>query len=180
MDLQPAVRVEFGRRKMTSLDPASTMASDADSRFEEPFELQPSFSSEVSVIDRFDEISRRYRSRLAVQDTEVSLTYAELAVLVDRIAVAARTETEGLAGPIAILLAANARLPAAMPGVLAAGRAYVALNPDFPEERNGLIIPEANACVVITSGDLVKNAQVSFPRHVRFNMPGSISVFPKQ
>jgi amino acid adenylation domain-containing protein len=122
---------------------------------------------EHSITDRFEAICRRYGSRLAIQDTSTSLSYAELAALVDRIAAATGMETEGLAGPVAILLAANARLPAAMLGVLAAGRAYVALDPEFPGERNGLIVAESNACAIITSGDLHSNAQVFFPRDVR-------------
>ncbi|AMN43176.1 AMP-binding protein [Rhodoplanes sp. Z2-YC6860] len=152
---------------MTNLDPASTKASDSDNRLEEPLESGAAFSLERSIIDRFDAVCRQYGSRLAIQDTEVSLAYAELAALVDRIAVAAKAGSEGLAGPIAILLAANARLPAAMLGILAAGRAYVGLDPEFPGERNGLIVAETNACAVVTSGDLLNNARAFFPRDIR-------------
>ena len=138
-----------------------------DNRVDEPFEPSAAFSLQDSIVDRFDAIARRHASRLAVQDTESSLTYGELKALVDRIAAATTAATQGRAGPVAILLAADAGLPAAMLGVLAAGRAYVALDPDFPGERNGSIVAEANACAVVSSENLLKAARAFFPRDIR-------------
>jgi len=80
---------------------------------------------EGTVIERFRIIARRFASRIAIADAAISLTYAELAMLVDRIARAVIAATEGREGPVALLLPGDARLPAAMLGVLAAGRAYV-------------------------------------------------------
>src|SRR4051812_41776535 len=84
-----------------------------------------------SVIDRFGAIARRFPSEAAVQDAAICLTYAELAELVNRIAAAITAAVQGRPGPIAILLQANAYLPAAMLGVLAVGRAYVPLDAEF-------------------------------------------------
>jgi len=120
-------------------------------------------SAEGSIIDRFAATVRRFPARLAVQDMTISATYAELAVLVDRIAVATIVTTEGRPGPVAVLLAANATFPAAILGVLAAGRAYVALDADFPGERNGLIISAAGACAIISSSNIVRQMRVYFP-----------------
>jgi non-ribosomal peptide synthetase component F len=93
---------------------------------------------------------RRFPARLAVQDTAVSLTYTELARLVDRIAAATAAATAGRAGPVALFISANADLPAAMLGVAAAGRAYLALDVEFPAERNQTIIADAGARAVVT------------------------------
>jgi len=123
-------------------------------------------ASEGSIIDRFDAIARRFASRLAIQDAAASITYAELMTLVSRIAAATIAATQGRDGPVAIWLPAEATLPAAMLGVLAAGRAYVALDADFPAERNGLISSEAGACAVISIGEIAVEARAYFPREV--------------
>jgi amino acid adenylation domain-containing protein len=123
-------------------------------------------TSDLSIIDRFEEIVRKFPSRLAVQDASASATYAEFAELVDRVAAAITPAALGHPGPVAILLPANMLLPAAMLGALSAGRAYVVLDPDFPDERNRLILSDAGACVVLSNGDLVGRAQTYVPRGV--------------
>jgi hypothetical protein len=43
-----------------------------------PFKVFPASALGRSIIDRFEAIVRRFGARLAIQDTAVSLTYAEL------------------------------------------------------------------------------------------------------
>jgi hypothetical protein len=43
-----------------------------------PLEVFPASALGRSIIDRFEAIVRRFGARLAIQDTAVSLTYAEL------------------------------------------------------------------------------------------------------
>jgi len=119
---------------------------------------------EGTVIERFRIIARRFASRIAIADAAISLTYAELAMLVDRIARAVIAATEGREGPVALLLPGDARLPAAMLGVLAAGRAYVPLDADFPAERNGLIASKANPCAILSIGKLRAHVRALDPR----------------
>ena len=120
-----------------------------------PFEVFTDSVLQGSVIDRFRAIAHRYASRPAIQDKAVTLTYAELAMLVDKIAAATIAVTQGRTGPVVLLLPADAYFPAAMLGVLAAGRAYIPLDIEFPIERNQLIISEAGGCAVIARTDLV-------------------------
>ena len=95
---------------------------------DQPLELLDPSILEGSIIDRFREMVRRFPSRLAVQDTETSVMYAQLELLVDRIAHSTILATQNRSGPIALLIPAGVTVPAAMLGVLAAGRAYVALD----------------------------------------------------
>ena len=104
-----------------------------------PFEVFPYSALESSVLDRFDAVVSRFPERLAIQDTTRRLTYTELAAMVDGIAAAVIAATAGRAGPVAILLRSEARFPAAILGVLAAGRAYVPLDADQPVARNQLM-----------------------------------------
>ena len=124
-----------------------------------PFEAFAEFQLDGSVIDRFGAIARRLPCEVAVQDAATYLTYAELAELVNRIAAAITAAVQRRPGPIAILLQANAYLPAAMLGVLAAGRAYVPLDAEFPIERNGVIIDDAGACAIVSSDHLLREVR---------------------
>jgi amino acid adenylation domain-containing protein len=123
----------------------------------------PLVSAESSIVERFRAVVSRVPFCLAVQDSIGSLTYAELDVIANKIAAATIAATKGRKGPIAILLRASTGLPAAIIGVLAAGRAYVALDPDVPNERNALIISESNACAVISTSDVAALAQAYLP-----------------
>lgn len=128
-----------------------------------PFEAIAERVLDESIIDRFDAIVRRFTSEVAVQDPSIRLTYAELAGLVNKIAAATIAAVERQPGPIAILLQANAYLPAAMLGVLAAGRAYVPLDAEFPIERNRAIVADAGACAIVSSGHLLGEGRHSLP-----------------
>jgi amino acid adenylation domain-containing protein len=130
------------------------------------FEPFPYSVLDGSVIDRFNAVARRFSERLAVQDLTCCLTYSELAALVDRIAAVTNAATARSAGPVAILLKSDARFPAAMLGVLAAGRSYVALDADQPMARNQLIAQQAGAAALISADDLADQARALFDKDV--------------
>lgn len=144
---------------MITLRPDHTAAADSA-------QATVHFTESDSIIDRFHAVARLYPSHVAIQDTANSLTYAELADRIDRIAAATIALTKGLSGPVALLLPADIHLPVAMLGVLSAGRAYVTLDAEHPIERNELIGSEAGACAVITCGRLVTDARRLFPAEV--------------
>ena len=127
-----------------------------------PFEPFPHAALEGSISDRFAKIAARFAERTAIQDMTRSLTYGELAHLVDRIAAATSAITDGREGPVATLLASDAYALAAMLGVFAAGRTLVPLDADHPDPRNRLIADHAGAVAVITQGALVGRARGLF------------------
>ncbi len=128
-----------------------------------PFESFPYAALEGSVIDRFDAIVRRFPARLAIEDGARKMTYAELGAMVNEIAAAVTRATRAGAGPVAIVLRNEARFPAAMLGVLAAGRGYVPLDADQPIARNQLIAVEAGAAAMLSAGDLADHVRTLFP-----------------
>jgi acyl carrier protein len=107
---------------------------------------------EATVIDRFAAAVARYPDHLAVSDRAGTCTYAELASLVSRSAVATAAAVEGRPGPVAIVLRHELRFPAALLGVLAAGRGYLALDADHPADRNSRIAMHAGVAAVVTAG----------------------------
>ena len=125
-----------------------------------PFEPFPPEAVERSIVDRFLFMAERHAGRLAVQDAEQSLTYAELAERAGRIASSLQVAVEGRPGPIATLLPNDARLPAALLGALGAGRAFIPLDIDHPPERNRLIARQAGASVILTIGAMAAELRV--------------------
>jgi amino acid adenylation domain-containing protein len=159
-------------------DAGSQPQPDSLDRISRPFESSNPLPDET-IIERFEATVRRYPSRVAIQDTGASLTYAELAGLVHQIAAVTTAATLGRAGPVAILLSPSVFLPAAMLAVLAAERAYVVLDTDFPAERNRSIISEAGACAVVSSSDLIGNAQEPLPSGLPIVDIDSLSTAPR-
>jgi amino acid adenylation domain-containing protein len=131
-----------------------------------PFEPIPDSALDASIINRFNVIARQFPERLAVQDLTCSHTYSELAASVVRIAGVTSAAASQSAGPVAILLKSEVRFVAAMLGVLAAGRGYVALDADQPIARNQLIAQQAGAAALISAADLADQARSLFAKNV--------------
>ena len=128
-----------------------------------PFEPFPKSALDGSIVDRFNAVVRRFPTRLAVSDATQSLTYSELASLVDRIAVAVAAAINERTGPVAIFRANDVHYVAAVLGTLAAGRGYVPMDADYPTERNRLIATHAGVAAVITAGDFVDQVRDLVP-----------------
>jgi amino acid adenylation domain-containing protein len=119
-------------------------------------------SAHGSIVERFDAVARLYPERLALRDQTRSLTYAQLASLSPRIAAAICTHAVG-AGPVGVLLGHEARFPAAILGVLAAGRICVPLDADHPDERNGRIAAHSGVTLLVATAELAGNVRALFP-----------------
>src|SRR5580704_12283915 len=131
-----------------------------------PFEVFPVSALDGSVVDRFDAIVHRFPHRFAVQDATSNLTYSDLAAMATQVAMAVAAATAGCPGPVAILLRSEARFPAAMLGVLAAGRCYVPLDATQPIARNQLIARQAGAAALISVDELADEARALFSKDV--------------
>jgi amino acid adenylation domain-containing protein len=148
-----------------------------EDRLFEPF---PRSALDGSVVDRFDAIAARWPDRLAIQDLNSCLSYTELAAIVARIAVATNGAILGRTGPVAILLRSEAHFPAAMLGVLAAGRAYVPLDAGQPAARNRLIAEQSGAAAAISAGDLADQARLLLPNGMPVVDLDRLDAFPQQ
>ena len=118
----------------------------------QPFEPFPHLALEESIADRFELIARRFATKTAMADMASHLNYAELAQLVERIAAATRLVAAGRPGPVAILLPRGVTFPAAILGVLTAGRGFVPLDASDPVERTKLVATRAGAVAVVSAG----------------------------
>ncbi len=98
-----------------------------------PFTRFPDSALDRPIIEHFEQAARRYRSRIAIRDADTALTYGELWEGLSGLAdtLAADSKSGELIG---ILLPASPMSALAMLACLAAGRPFVALDPDHPQD----------------------------------------------
>ena len=106
-----------------------------------------------SIIHHLERVVRRQPARIAVADTDTSLTYAELWDGLSGLAesIAARTRPGDLVG---ILLPASPMFPLAMLACLAAGRPFVALDPHYPGDWLAQVLGDARPALIIRGEDV--------------------------
>ncbi|GGU32341.1 non-ribosomal peptide synthetase [Lentzea flava] len=103
-----------------------------------------------TLVGRFREVVAATPDAIAVEDTTRKLTYAELDALSRKVA----TEVAAVAEPgepVAVLLDRDARLPAVLLGVLAAGTPYVPLDAAYPPERLEMVLAAAGCRVAVVA-----------------------------
>src|SRR5262245_45500954 len=114
----------------------------------EPFPLK---ATEQSVPARFEEIARRYPTRLAVRGDTAHLSYEALNRSANRIAHAILDRRRERNEPIALLMEKDVAAVAAGMGVLKAGKILVPFDPSFPEARLAALLQECRAPLVLTT-----------------------------
>ncbi|MEU0880582.1 amino acid adenylation domain-containing protein [Lentzea sp. NPDC005914] len=103
-----------------------------------------------TLVGRFREVVAATPDAIAVEDATRKLTYAELDALSRKVA----TEVAAVAEPgepVAVLLDRDARLPAVLLGVLAAGTPYVPLDAAYPPERLEMVLAAAGCRVAVVA-----------------------------
>jgi non-ribosomal peptide synthetase component F/thioesterase domain-containing protein/acyl carrier protein len=107
------------------------------------------------VIDHLERVARRHRTRIAVTDSDISLTFEQLwdglAGLAETIA--AETNPGELIG---IVLPTCSMFPLAILACLAAGRPFVALDPHYPSNWLGQVLEDARPALIIGREDVLR------------------------
>ncbi len=114
------------------------------------------------IIELFERVASRERSRIAVREANTALTFGELWDAVSGLAgtLAADTAPGDL---IAILLPACPMFPIAMLACLAAGRPFVVLDTHHPPDWLGDVLREARPSLVITLDDGLRSVEARMP-----------------
>jgi len=106
-----------------------------------------------SIIEHFEHSARRCRERIAVRDADRALTYAELWDGVSGLAEVLIADTRP-GDLIGILLPACSTFPLAMLACLAAGRAFVVLDTEYPREWLDHVLEDARPTLILALDDL--------------------------
>src|SRR2546427_4497532 len=105
------------------------------------------------IIDHFEHVARRHRNRIAVTDSDTSLSFAELWDGLSGLAetIAAETKPGDLIG---IILPTSSMFPLAILACLAAGRPFVALDSHYPSNWLAQVLEDARPALLITCEDV--------------------------
>ncbi|MGI5489569.1 amino acid adenylation domain-containing protein [Microtetraspora malaysiensis] len=164
------LRVLEGR---PALDPRE---SEAISRWNDTGAGQPGHTLHSLVFEQ----ARRNPHAPAVCFEGAWLSYAELADRAARLAGALRAAGAGPERRVGVLLERGPDVPVALLAVLAAGGAFVALDPDLPDERIALMLAESGASVVVTSGELAGRVALPCVDVASRAEPLTVAVAPAQ
>ena len=107
--------------------------------------------TEHSIPECYARRASAYANRVAVKTIARELTYRDLDSISNGVAGSILSLRGRHAEPVAILLEHDAAVPAAILGVLKAGKFYVPLDPSYPLERNRFILDDSQSKLVITN-----------------------------
>jgi nonribosomal peptide synthetase DhbF len=115
---------------------------------------------EATLLGLVEARARRAPDAVAVLDGTRRLTYGELLERAHRVAGALRARDVGRGDRVGVLLERSAETPVAQLGALAAGAAYVPLDPLHPPARIARALADAGAGVVLTEAELRRRLPV--------------------
>ena len=107
------------------------------------------------VIEHLERVARRHPNRIAVTDSDTSLSFEELWDGLSGLAETIATETRP-GDLIGVLLPTCSMFPLAILACLAAGRPFVALDPHYPGKWLVQVLQDARPALIITREDVLR------------------------
>ncbi|MBD2461873.1 alpha/beta fold hydrolase [Oscillatoria sp. FACHB-1407] len=114
---------------------------------------------ERSIAHRFRYVVNRFPDHIAIQSDRHQLTYTEFHHNANQIAHAILRQRGQGEEPIALLLEHDAAMMTAMLGTLISGKAYVALDPSYPQFRLSQILSDLQGELILTNSQNLALAQ---------------------
>ena len=115
------------------------------------------------IIHQLERVASQYRTRIAVTDSDTSLSFGELWDGLSGLAETIATETRP-GDLIGILLPACSMFPLAMLACLAAGRPFVALDPHYPSNWLHQVLEDARPALLISREDVLGGVDIGAAR----------------
>ncbi|MEL6856214.1 MAG: AMP-binding protein, partial [Cyanobacteria bacterium J06607_13] len=116
----------------------------------------PHTEIEQSIPSRFASQVSRHRERLAIKTGQYEWTYGELNATAQRIAVGILSHEQQSSGQVALLFEQDAPMVAALLGTLQAGKAYVALDANYPVARLQYMLSDAQSQLLVVDNRTVE------------------------
>ena len=120
-------------------------------RPDHPFDPFPREDVEQSIPARFRRQALAHPARIAVRSRAAVWTYGELACHRDSVAALVHGRGMPREGRVGLLFGHEPAMIAALLGTLAAGKAYVTLDAEDPDERLAHILDDSDAEVILTN-----------------------------
>ena len=143
----------------------STFSLDWNGPVDRSFEPFADASKARPIVELLEEVARRFPERIALVDAHVSITYAELW----RVLCGWAEVIAGATGPgdlVGILAPVAPEFPIALLACLAAGRAFVALDPDYPTDWIAQVLEDSRPALLLMSAK-TSSAVGALPAGVR-------------
>lgn len=118
------------------------------------------YPSEKPLHALFEEQARASPDRLAVVDEEAGLTYRALNIRADKLAHTLKGKGVSRGDIVAVVAPRGAGFVIAMLGVLKSGGAYAPVDPDWPAQRQALILERLSPKVIIADNDVALNTDL--------------------
>ncbi|MES2936923.1 MAG: amino acid adenylation domain-containing protein [Pseudomonadota bacterium] len=103
-----------------------------------------------SLVDRFREQAQNHADKSAVVGEHAALSYRELDALSARVAAAVRERCGDANTAVGLLFGPGAAMVAGIFGALKAGKAYVPLDPRYPQDRLRFFLADSGAVALVT------------------------------
>jgi non-ribosomal peptide synthetase component F len=107
--------------------------------------------TENSILHRFRSVARDFQEKVALKTKQSSFTYKDLDQASSRLGHAILAMRGQSPESVGLLLEHDTAVPAAMLGVLKAGKFYVTLDPHYPRERNEYILADVRSELMVTN-----------------------------
>ncbi|AMP99108.1 amino acid adenylation protein [Pedobacter cryoconitis] len=118
------------------------------------------YPSAQTVVDLFEEQVENDPDHVVVRDSLKEYTYLEASQKSNAIAAWLLAQLGEGNEAIAILVNRSADLPVLLMGIFKAGKSYVPIDPDFPEDRIAFIVENCKAKTIICENDAITIADV--------------------
>lgn len=113
------------------------------------------FDENQTFLNLFQAKVQTNPQKVALKDHAYSFTYAALNAITDKVATYFTSQfLERKEAPFAVLLERSAHMVVVLLGILKAGRAFIPLDPTFPEERIRYILESSQAPLIIANKNL--------------------------
>ncbi|MFD6547861.1 condensation domain-containing protein, partial [Bacillus cereus] len=112
-----------------------------------PASMGAAVADRGSLNEIFESAITEHSNRIAIDDAEVSVTYAELAVRVDALARRLRSRGIGLEDRVAVRVGRSVAGIVAFWAIARVGAVYVPIDPNLPDERARFVLRNSGAVV---------------------------------
>jgi aspartate racemase len=125
----------------------------------------------ATIVELFEQQADCHADAIAVEFGDERVTYRELNLRANQLAVRLRTLGIGADVPVAVCLERSTALIVTLLGILKAGGAYAALDSEYPPERLALMLTDLQTPVVLTQRSLRAKVPASTARVICVDEP---------
>src|SRR6185503_17409375 len=145
------VLLELAQSRTSKLKQVS-MLSEAERRqiVYEWNQTQREYETDQSLVEKFEEVSRRWPERIAVASGGEEISYQELNQRANQLGRYLRKRGVRAEWAVGIMMERGLEMVVGLLGILKAGGAYVPLDPEYPQQRVQYMVADAGAGLVIT------------------------------